>query len=89
MILLQAPVQSLEQLSRQSRINYTVVRDSDTHSFFRNMKNAEDTLYRCFQLAKNCFKRSLVFLLFLSLSLLIAYLLSFLSSTKQNSTTSS
>lgn len=42
----QTPVQSLEQLARQSRINYTVVEDSDTHSYFRNMKNAEDTLYR-------------------------------------------
>lgn len=87
LIFLQAPVQSLEQLSRQSRINYTVVQDSDTHSFFRNMKNAEDTLYRCFQLTKSCFKRSLVFLLSLILSLLIAYLLFFLPSTKQNSTT--
>ncbi|XP_054279381.1 uncharacterized protein LOC128997746 [Macrosteles quadrilineatus] len=43
---MQAPVQSLEQLSRQSRINYTVVANSDTHSYFRNMKHAEDTLYR-------------------------------------------
>ncbi|XP_066148112.1 ionotropic receptor 25a [Euwallacea fornicatus] len=43
---MQAPVQSLEQLARQSRINYTVVRDSDTHKYFINMKFAEDTLYR-------------------------------------------
>nr|CAH7732582.1 unnamed protein product [Callosobruchus chinensis] len=43
---MQAPVQSLEQLARQSRINYTVVRDSETHQYFINMKNAEDTLYR-------------------------------------------
>ncbi|VEN34523.1 unnamed protein product [Callosobruchus maculatus] len=43
---MQAPVQSLEQLARQSRINYTVVRDSETHKYFINMKNAEDTLYR-------------------------------------------
>nr|WJJ63357.1 ionotropic receptor 8a [Pachyrhinus yasumatsui] len=43
---MQAPVQSLEQLARQSRINYTVVQDSETHNYFINMKNAEDTLYR-------------------------------------------
>ncbi|KAM8720711.1 hypothetical protein ACLKA7_006707 [Drosophila subpalustris] len=43
---MQTPVQSLEQLARQSRINYTVVRDSDTHHYFMNMKFAEDTLYR-------------------------------------------
>ncbi|KFB41372.1 hypothetical protein ZHAS_00008953 [Anopheles sinensis] len=43
---MQTPVQSLEQLSRQSRIKYTVVRDSDTHDYFRNMKNAEDVLYQ-------------------------------------------
>ncbi|XP_044745802.1 ionotropic receptor 25a [Coccinella septempunctata] len=43
---MQTPVQSLEQLSRQSRINYTVVQDSDTHKYFINMKHAEDTLYR-------------------------------------------
>uniref|UniRef100_A0A182K301 Ionotropic glutamate receptor C-terminal domain-containing protein n=1 Tax=Anopheles christyi TaxID=43041 RepID=A0A182K301_9DIPT len=43
---MQAPVQSLEQLSRQSRIKYTVVKDSDTHDYFRNMKNAEDVLYQ-------------------------------------------
>ncbi|KAH8386835.1 hypothetical protein KR093_002841, partial [Drosophila rubida] len=43
---MQAPVQSLEQLARQSRINYTVVENSDTHHYFMNMKFAEDTLYR-------------------------------------------
>ncbi|XP_026471820.1 uncharacterized protein LOC113376108 [Ctenocephalides felis] len=43
---MQAPVQSLEQLARQSRINYTVVANSDTHRYFINMKFAEDTLYR-------------------------------------------
>ena len=42
---MQSPVQSLEQLSRQSRINYTVVMNSVTHQYFRNMKNAEDMLY--------------------------------------------
>lgn len=42
---MQSPVQSLDQLSRQSRINYTVVKNSDTHQYFRNMKNAEDKLY--------------------------------------------
>lgn len=43
---MQTPVQSLEQLARQSRINYTVVEGSDTHQYFMNMKFAEDTLYR-------------------------------------------
>jgi glutamate receptor, ionotropic, invertebrate len=42
---MQSPVQSLDQLSRQSRINYTVVKDSDAHQYFRNMKFAEDKLY--------------------------------------------
>ncbi|XP_049951836.1 ionotropic receptor 25a-like [Schistocerca serialis cubense] len=42
---MKSPVQSLEQLARQSRINYTVVMNSDTHEYFRNMKNAEDVLY--------------------------------------------
>lgn len=42
---MQSPVQSLDQLARQSRINYTVVKDSDTHQYFRNMKFAEDKLY--------------------------------------------
>ncbi|XP_017782140.1 PREDICTED: ionotropic receptor 25a [Nicrophorus vespilloides] len=43
---MQTPVQSLEQLARQSRINYTVVESSETHKYFINMKFAEDTLYR-------------------------------------------
>ncbi|XP_044012074.1 ionotropic receptor 25a [Aphidius gifuensis] len=42
---LQAQVQSLEQLARQSRINYTVVAKSPTHQYFINMKNAEEKLY--------------------------------------------
>lgn len=47
---MQAPVQSLDQLARQSRINYTVVRDSDTHQYFKNMKFSEDFI---FELWKN------------------------------------
>nr|XP_037875977.1 ionotropic receptor 25a isoform X3 [Bombyx mori] len=43
---MQTPVSSLEQLARQSRINYTVVEGSSTHQYFINMKFAEDTLYR-------------------------------------------
>lgn len=43
---MQTPVQSLEQLAKQSRINYTVVEGSDTHQYFINMKFAEDTLYQ-------------------------------------------
>ncbi|XP_017063976.1 glutamate receptor ionotropic, kainate 3 [Drosophila eugracilis] len=54
---MQTPVQSLEQLARQSRINYTVVKDSDTHQYFVNMKFAEDTLYRMWkELALNASK---------------------------------
>ncbi|XP_072943228.1 uncharacterized protein Ir8a [Epargyreus clarus] len=43
---MQTPVSTLEQLARQSRINYTVVEGSSIHQFFINMKFAEDTLYR-------------------------------------------
>ncbi|XP_015174609.1 PREDICTED: glutamate receptor ionotropic, kainate 3 [Polistes dominula] len=42
---MQSPVQSLEQLARQSRINYTVRMNSGAHQYFINMKNAEDKLY--------------------------------------------
>lgn len=42
---MQSPVQSLDQLARQTRINYTVVKDSDAHKYFLNMKHAEDRLY--------------------------------------------
>ncbi|XP_036139677.1 ionotropic receptor 25a isoform X3 [Monomorium pharaonis] len=42
---MQSPVQSLEQLARQSRINYTVLANSSAHQYFKNMKNAEDKLY--------------------------------------------
>lgn len=44
--IFQTPVSSLEQLARQSRINYTVVEGSSVHQYFINMKFAEDTLYR-------------------------------------------
>ncbi|CAH1407823.1 unnamed protein product [Nezara viridula] len=43
---MQSPVQSLKHLARQSRINYTVVKNSDAHNYFRNMKFAEETLYK-------------------------------------------
>ncbi|XP_058175584.1 ionotropic receptor 25a-like [Anopheles ziemanni] len=43
---MQTPVKSLEQLSRQNRIKYTVVQNSDTHEYLRNMKNDEDVLYQ-------------------------------------------
>ncbi|KAF5281024.1 hypothetical protein FQA39_LY05229 [Lamprigera yunnana] len=43
---MQTPVESLDQLARQSRINYTVVMNSQTHKYFINMKYAEDTLFR-------------------------------------------
>lgn len=43
---MQTPVQSLEQLARQSRINYTVLQKSDTYNYFHNMKKAEETLFK-------------------------------------------
>ncbi|XP_008546980.2 ionotropic receptor 25a [Microplitis demolitor] len=43
---MQVPVQSLEQLARQSKINYTVVNNSNAYQYFSNMKNAEDKLYK-------------------------------------------
>ncbi|KAJ8675501.1 hypothetical protein QAD02_011287 [Eretmocerus hayati] len=43
---MQSPVQSLEQLARQSRINYTVLENSTTHQYFKNMKAAEERLYQ-------------------------------------------
>ncbi|KOX78574.1 Glutamate receptor, ionotropic kainate 1 [Melipona quadrifasciata] len=50
---MQSPVQSLEQLARQSRINYTVVANSGQHQYFMNMKNAEDKLYTILDLQKD------------------------------------
>jgi ionotropic glutamate receptor len=44
--MLQSPVQSLEQLARQSRINYTVLDNSTIHQYFKNMKSAEEKLYQ-------------------------------------------
>ncbi|XP_023248362.1 uncharacterized protein LOC106639596 [Copidosoma floridanum] len=43
---MQSPVQSLEQLARQSRINYTVLKNSTVHQYFKNMKSAEERLYQ-------------------------------------------
>nr|QNL15109.1 ionotropic receptor 8a [Aulacocentrum confusum] len=43
---MQAQVQSLEQLARQSRINYTVVNMSSSHQYFVNMRSAEDKIYK-------------------------------------------
>ncbi|XP_011500900.1 PREDICTED: glutamate receptor ionotropic, kainate 1 [Ceratosolen solmsi marchali] len=43
---MQSPVQSLEQLARQSRINYTVLDNSTIHQYFKNMKSAEEKLYQ-------------------------------------------
>lgn len=42
----QTSISNLEQLAKQSRINYTVVNGSDAHKYFINMKMAEDTLHR-------------------------------------------
>lgn len=43
------PVSSLEQLGKQSRINYTVVEGSDAHKYFINMKFAEDLMYEAWK----------------------------------------
>ncbi|XP_043478065.1 ionotropic receptor 25a isoform X2 [Leptopilina heterotoma] len=43
---MQSPVQSLEQLARQSRINYSVLTNSTIYQYFKNMKNAEEKLYK-------------------------------------------
>ena len=43
---MQTTVQSLEELARQSRINYTVVEGSPYMEYFQNMAGAEDELYK-------------------------------------------
>lgn len=43
---MQTPVGSLEELAKQSKINYSVVKESSTFQFFNNMANAENELYR-------------------------------------------
>lgn len=42
---MQTTVQSLEELARQSRINYTVVKDTSYMEYFVNMAGAEEELY--------------------------------------------
>jgi hypothetical protein len=39
---MQTTVQSLEELARQSRINYTVVTGSPYEEYFKNMAGAEE-----------------------------------------------
>ena len=43
---MQTTVQGLEELAQQSKINYTVVRDSPYYEYFKNMASAEEELYR-------------------------------------------
>jgi len=43
---MQTTVQSLEELARQSRINYTTTNNSPYLEYFKNMAGAEDELYR-------------------------------------------
>ena len=43
---MQTTVQSLEELAKQSRINYTVVANSPYMEYFKNMAGAEEELYR-------------------------------------------
>ena len=42
---MQTTVQSLEELARQSRINYTVVAGSPYEEYFRNMAGAEEVSF--------------------------------------------
>jgi hypothetical protein len=44
--LLQVPINSMEQLGRQSKILYSFVNDSIASSYFYNMNEAEKTLYK-------------------------------------------
>ncbi|MPC42188.1 Glutamate receptor [Portunus trituberculatus] len=48
---LQSPVQSLEALARQAKINFTTVKGSSTFEYFDNMAKAEDELFRYSQTA--------------------------------------
>lgn len=43
---MQTTVQGLEELAQQSKINYTVVRDSPFYEYFSNMASAEEDLYK-------------------------------------------
>ncbi|XP_045135403.1 ionotropic receptor 25a-like isoform X2 [Portunus trituberculatus] len=43
---MQSPVQSLEALARQAKINFTTVKGSSTFEYFDNMAKAEDELFR-------------------------------------------
>ena len=41
-----SPQQNLEEIARQSKINYTVVEGSPYMEYFVNMAGAEDELYK-------------------------------------------
>ena len=41
-----SPTQNLEEIARQSKINYTVVEGSPYMEYFVNMAGAEDELYK-------------------------------------------
>lgn len=43
---MQTDLQGLEELAKQSRINYTVVRDTVYYDYFANMAGAEEMLYQ-------------------------------------------
>ena len=40
------PLLGLEELAQQSKINYTVAKDSPYYEYFKNMAGAEEDLYR-------------------------------------------
>ena len=43
---MQTQISGLEELAKQSRINYTVVKDTVYYDYFENMANAEEELYQ-------------------------------------------
>ena len=43
---MQGTVSGLEELALQSKINYTVVKDSPYYEYFKNMASAEEDLYK-------------------------------------------
>lgn len=43
---MKTPIQSLEELSRQSAVKYSVVQSTSIHQYFKSMKLAEEELYQ-------------------------------------------
>lgn len=45
-LMLQASIESIEQLTKQSDVNYTIVEEEDAFTYFSHMRMAEEMLYR-------------------------------------------